>query len=550
MIDKYWKILISLAFVLVMSLIVWLINGQSLNGIDDANIYFIYMRNLANGNGFVYNIGSQPVEGFTSLLWTLTGSFLYMISRIPQLLLLILNIIFIAIILNKFIALIDRQFDNGKIISRESVLFLMLLAFHPGFFEWMILSLMETGLWFFIISLLTFEIIEIQINQSKGKELKFNILIFLLVLTRPEAMLWALVFIAIRFIILKRIGLTSSVLRSTFISIITYLVVISGLTIWRLWYFGYPLPNTYYAKVTTDVFSNLFSGGWYDIKFFLNYPLALITIILSIINEIKNRKNTQLININIILTTIIATSLFVPLLTGGDHFNLNRFHQPIMPLIWITLILTLNQMKLKLYSPVMVAVILIVSLLLGEASWSRYSYDKKRFIGYEWDLAQFGKESAEKSNVFFDKMPEYPVQGVTLAGAQAYYYKGFTYDLLGLNNAEMAHSKREESHSFSNHRAFNKQIFMKQHPDIFWMGATFISKLDTSRFNGLVVMDVIRKMFGNILFDKEYQGEYSNVLILRKDYPEALAIFASNRFLSKLDTSVYEIRRYRHVIDY
>ena len=38
-----------------------------LTGIDDANIYFVYARNLANGHGFVYNIGGERVEGFTSL---------------------------------------------------------------------------------------------------------------------------------------------------------------------------------------------------------------------------------------------------------------------------------------------------------------------------------------------------------------------------------------------------------------------------------------------------------------------------------------------------
>ena len=26
-------------------------------GVEDANIYFVYARNLANGHGFVYNIG-------------------------------------------------------------------------------------------------------------------------------------------------------------------------------------------------------------------------------------------------------------------------------------------------------------------------------------------------------------------------------------------------------------------------------------------------------------------------------------------------------------
>ena len=48
--------------------------GGSLHGTDDANIYLVYMRNLANGHGFVYNIGGERVEGCSSFLWTLIGS--------------------------------------------------------------------------------------------------------------------------------------------------------------------------------------------------------------------------------------------------------------------------------------------------------------------------------------------------------------------------------------------------------------------------------------------------------------------------------------------
>ncbi|MGZ9166993.1 MAG: hypothetical protein ACXW4U_17620, partial [Anaerolineales bacterium] len=62
-------------------------------GIDDANIYFVYARNLANGYGFVYNIGSERVEGFTSLLWTLISALVFKFSSHPELTLLVINIV-------------------------------------------------------------------------------------------------------------------------------------------------------------------------------------------------------------------------------------------------------------------------------------------------------------------------------------------------------------------------------------------------------------------------------------------------------------------------
>jgi hypothetical protein len=42
-------------------------------GIDDAYIFFVYADNFANGNGMVYNVDSERVEGFSSMLWLLLG---------------------------------------------------------------------------------------------------------------------------------------------------------------------------------------------------------------------------------------------------------------------------------------------------------------------------------------------------------------------------------------------------------------------------------------------------------------------------------------------
>jgi hypothetical protein len=39
------------------------LSGTPLVGYDDANIFFVYARNLVDGHGFVYNPGGEPVEG-------------------------------------------------------------------------------------------------------------------------------------------------------------------------------------------------------------------------------------------------------------------------------------------------------------------------------------------------------------------------------------------------------------------------------------------------------------------------------------------------------
>ena len=65
-------------------------------GIDDANIYFVYAKNLANGYGFVYNVGGERVEWFTSLLWTLISALAFKFSSHIELTLFIINIILVT----------------------------------------------------------------------------------------------------------------------------------------------------------------------------------------------------------------------------------------------------------------------------------------------------------------------------------------------------------------------------------------------------------------------------------------------------------------------
>ena len=69
-----------------------------LTGIDDANIFFVYAKNFANGHGFVYNVGGERIEGFSSLLWTLLCTVVFSLSTSPELPLLIINIILISLL--------------------------------------------------------------------------------------------------------------------------------------------------------------------------------------------------------------------------------------------------------------------------------------------------------------------------------------------------------------------------------------------------------------------------------------------------------------------
>ena len=78
--------LLFFSILLVLTLVDFFYLGQPLTGIDDANIFMKYARNLAHGHGLVFQPGGEKVEGFTSLLWVVISSVFYLVSNHPELL--------------------------------------------------------------------------------------------------------------------------------------------------------------------------------------------------------------------------------------------------------------------------------------------------------------------------------------------------------------------------------------------------------------------------------------------------------------------------------
>ena len=81
-------------------------SGTPLVGYDDANIFFVYARNLVEGHGFVYNVGGERVEGFTSLLWVLICAAAWAASSRFEILLFVINVVIVSFALWRLAALL------------------------------------------------------------------------------------------------------------------------------------------------------------------------------------------------------------------------------------------------------------------------------------------------------------------------------------------------------------------------------------------------------------------------------------------------------------
>lgn len=531
-------------------------------GVDDANIYFVYMRNFAEGHGFVWNVGGERVEGFTSLIWTLFGAMLYYLS--PEhfnILLLLANFTLVFSALHRILHFSERL--NGgirKATLSVEVIIVSLLVLPLGFVEWSILALMETGLWTFIIIHLTLDLCKLLLDGGRFRLLRFSGLIALLVLTRPEGMALGFIFVTLLFIVLLSGAHKSSALRLAGVTLGVHVITLFLLLLWRLSYFGYPFPNTYYAKVSGSVVDNMQSGVRYLFLFFDSYPhAAFITALLVLFAGLLVRRvvfgrgsaTTQEKCVAVLLAVIFA-GLALPVFTGGDHFKYSRFYQPYLPLIYLagtSSFLWKDYIGLYFVPRGVAVTALVFPVVFSCLFLSKFTifdfFKERNSVNYnilnDFSLAQNARRLAEHLNETFGDH-RYPSLGALATGSIGYSYNGKTIDLLGLNNTTMAHANPIKQ-GYRNHASFDKGGFWKLAPDVLgtFMGADivrdttlFVLPENTRRYR---TSDFTYQCFKGIFDDPEFREAYEPALVQNRQFDYFIFGYYKTSFLDELSAS-------------
>jgi arabinofuranosyltransferase len=457
-----WKpALLCLALVLVGSGVVWSMMGRPHTGIDDADIFLVYARHLVDGHGFVYNIGGERVEGFTSLLWTLLSAGWFLLAEGVELPLFMMNVVFAA---TAAWLCLKR--------ARSVGIYLLMLASAPAWFAWSVNTLMESGLWCLLITWMILSMIE-------GRKGAFTVSMAFMLVTRPEAMLWcgwALLLWGVRY------GW-----RAFILPFCSYLLVLTGLIGFRMAYFGAPVPNTYYAKVSGNLLENLEAGLRYFRGFIRSHPLAIIgvvAVISSLIRGWKARQNR--LSDRTILALLLLPGLGIPIVVGGDHFGSFRFYQPLWPLLML-LVVWWSQGWMAQRRSVWVALVIMALF-----SWTLFPY--RCALQHEFRIAREGREHGAVLMELFGSKEPLPRIAVITAGGIKRSYPGTVLDLMGLNSVEMARAEGQQAGGVKNHAAFKASVFWDWRPDMVVCG-------DSEEFDNRV----LRGLYTNESFLATYE---------------------------------------------
>ena len=379
-------------FYLGLAILIFLIHTMFYVGwcMDDPFITFRYARNLAEGNGIVFNVGER-VDGYSNFLYVLIFTLIIKLGLDPVRISLFLGLIsgiFTLILVYHF----SRKCSSGKGLINYIALYL--LAFNGAFAIWSV-GLLESNFFTFLVLLSVLLFLkgvglksEIE-KKSSSTLLLSAIVLFLLSITRPEGpIIFTSLFITRVIIILfnkEKIKRQDILWATTYI--LLYLIYFS----WHYCYYGKPFPNSFYAKATGDIQKQVSAGIIYSIKFVLaNGSILFLFIIFAFmktksetrIDTLHSSSNTnnddvigengrdnslqchserseesriikpsnekckdEIHNAKVSLITQTATYwymfgviigyIFFIVYCGGDWMGFHRFFVPILPLIYL-----------------------------------------------------------------------------------------------------------------------------------------------------------------------------------------------------------------------
>jgi arabinofuranosyltransferase len=533
-------------------------------GVDDANIFFTYGKHLAEGHGLVWNVGGERVEGYSSTLWMLTAGATYRLGLPTEGTLFLLNVILVATALTLLVFELERQIgphrDSAVPCSFESGVVLAWTFLVPGYVLWTCLSLLDSGLWSAILITATVLVAAEARSEAVDRRRFWGLaaLIVATLLGRPEGMLWAGAFAALYGGVLFLRGDGVRVALRRFATLVgVYAFTLAGITAFRLAYFGYPLPNTYYAKMSPELGYNLTTGWRYFWSFiesnwllWIAVPAALWGLLRLVALRARQAADTgsdRLPDLPLaVVSCVVLIGLAVPVLEGGDHFRLYRFFQPIWPLLVLPS-LALAEVSFVRWTPqaffaslrrlqwLVLVLLAAVFAVANATTWNDLSTD---LVQLEFRLATRARAIGENLNRTFAETG-LPSVGVVVAGGVGLTYEGEVIDLMGLNLVEMAHEPGSRV-GIKNHAAFNKNVFWRLQPDIM-LPQTELSERRIPNYEAMPSYAIFLK---GLPSDPDFQGRYRPAAVRRKGRPGDVFIIGIYRrdYLRDLVASgVYDV---------
>jgi len=418
--------------------------------VDDAFISYRYAQNLTAGHGLVFNPGER-VEGYTNFLWVLLLAAGIKLGIKPEPVSIVLGV---ASALG-LIAVVARASVKLNLGAATVWVAPALLAVSPALAVWATGGL-ETTFYAFLLTLGVCRFAE-EVEDAKPR-LATAMIFAVASLTRPEGALYGALMSALllAFMGRTRAGRIAWV-RWTGVFIVVFLTYF----VWRWHYYGYLLPNTFYAKVAAGG-SQVGRGLWYLAAFgsAIGYWLAIPLVGIALL-----RRKALLI----IAAATVAQFAFV-IFVGGDGLPMYRFFVPVLGLLFLLVAWGSEALLNRIAASRGMRAISAALLVLACLHTARAGLSGPQYLYVKQDQAEVATWT-EIGRWFRDNAKPGESIGVVPAGAVPYYSELQALDMLGLNDVTIAHTPVTMGHGQAGHEKYNTGYVLERAPTYLLIGA-------------------------------------------------------------------------------
>lgn len=438
---------------------------------DDAFISFVYARNLAEHGQLVFNVGEKAVEGYTNFLWTVLLGALLKVGLRPEIMSRVLGTAF-AIATFGAVAWLSRRLraadDAGADWSPWDALPALILAGVPGYACWSSGGL-ETQMFTFLVTLGGALYLDDAL-AGRPPRARSGVVFGVAALTRPEgALFFALTALHRALCKLRARDLRPSRAELAWVAAFAAFVVPHFL--WRRWYYGWWLPNTFYIK-SSGVGGTWPQGGYYLLRVAQHFHLWVVPILVAAGWRARPERGARLF-VGYATLMVGVFALYVASV-GGDFMGLYRFVMPAIPPVALLGAIGLRQLlAARAPAPAAAVVALVLAghaahavtvdrlaLTIGADRGPAGNIDWPGFLRwYTNDRAAIGKWFGR-----YARPDDYAAVGG--AGAQVYYSGIRSLDCFGLSDEHIAHDVPATSSRPGHEKYAPNDYILSRHPTI------------------------------------------------------------------------------------
>jgi arabinofuranosyltransferase len=446
--------------------------------IDDTYITFRYSWNIAHGFGVRWNPGERAVEGCTEFLWMLASAAAIKLGFVPLVAAQILG--FLCSLVTVLLPL--TPLNRVSTTWRSRLLASSLLAIAPAFAFYGV-SGMGHPLFTLLFTVAVLMLHRGLVDGERKALLASGFLFGVSTLARPEGFEFCLVALGILAVSLLLGRVT---LRNVIAFVLAYLVLYVPYTGWRLAYYGYFFPNTYYAKHTGGFLVNLPSGFFYlSTELTVYGAVALVCCIIAILPRERtvtaiNYFKQEAPNLSLLLFVLVIMA-YSTLLGGDDSapFPSVRLLTPALPILYILTSQSIERLfptRNVVHAILGLSVLVLLFLSQTNDNFALVKFSHSTMVGTDSPLSvvktAFRKPPASNYEVspmvqwMNATLPDHCTVAIPWAGVAGWMNKCTLIDEDGLNDLHIAHlPKRQRGNDVKG----DPDYILSRHPDLIFI---------------------------------------------------------------------------------